>query len=74
MSPIELPRFSTISETAHALRCHPDTVAALIKRGELKAVRLGRAIRVVSESINALANRNDHGSTATQGAANVEHN
>jgi len=57
MSLSNATEFLTIKECAGTLRCHPDTVSAMIRRGELKAVRLGRAIRVVSESIHHLANQ-----------------
>ena len=50
-----LPDYLTVRQTADELHCHPDTVAALIRRGELRSVRLGRAVRVISESLKALA-------------------
>ena len=49
MSLRDVCEFLTVRETAQILQCHPDTVAAMIRRGELKVVRLGRAVRVVSE-------------------------
>jgi excisionase family DNA binding protein len=52
--PSDLPDFLTMRQTADELRCHPDTVAALIRRGELKAVRIGRAVRVLSSSLQQL--------------------
>ena len=55
MSFANLPNFLTVPQTAHELHCHPDTVTALVRRGELTAVRLGRAVRIVTESIAALA-------------------
>jgi excisionase family DNA binding protein len=71
MSLANLHDFLTVAEAAQELRCHPDTITALIRRRELKAVKLGRAVRVVSESINALINRSNHGSAASQEAADV---
>ena len=68
-----LPDFLTVAQTANELRCHPDTVTALIRCGKLKAVRLGRAIRVVSESISALASGNDHSDSAGVGGTHVNH-
>jgi len=56
MSLNDISEFLTVRETAQVLQCHPDTVAAMIRRGELKAVRLGRAVRVAADSIRALAN------------------
>jgi len=55
MSLNDISEFLTVRETAQVLQCHPDTVAAMIRRGELKAVHLGRAVRVAAESIRALA-------------------
>jgi len=52
--PLLSKEFLTIKECAAALACHPDTVVALIRRGELGAIRLGRAVRVVSASIQTL--------------------
>ena len=57
MSLRDVCEFLTVRETAQILQCHPDTVAAMIRRGELKVVRLGRAVRVVSESIRALTSK-----------------
>jgi excisionase family DNA binding protein len=56
MSLNDISEFLTVRETAQVLQCHPDTIAAMIRRGELKAVRLGRAVRVAADSIRALAN------------------
>jgi len=58
MSLTDLPEFLTVSETARELRCHVDTVTSMVKRGELRAVRLGRAVRIVAESIRTLAASN----------------
>lgn len=54
MSLNDICEFLTVRETAQVLQCHPDTVAAMIRRGELKAVRLGRAVRVAADLIRAL--------------------
>ena len=43
--------FVTVSEAARRLSCSPKTVRSAIDRGELKAVRLGRAWRVDVHSI-----------------------
>jgi len=56
MSLKDVCEFLTVRETAQILQCHPDTVAAMIRRKELRIVRLGRAVRVVSDSVRALAN------------------
>ena len=57
MSLKDISEFLTIQETAQILQCHPDTVCAMIRRRELRIVRLGRAVRVVSDSVRALANQ-----------------
>jgi len=57
MSLKEIRELLTVQETAEILQCHPDNVTALVKRGKLKVVRLGRAVRVVSDSIHALTNK-----------------
>lgn len=52
----DLPEFLTVSETSKLLRCHQDTISAMARRGEIRVVRLGRAVRVVRASIDALKN------------------
>jgi excisionase family DNA binding protein len=42
----DLPAVATVNEAAAVLQCHPDTVRAMIDRGDLQHVRLGRLIRV----------------------------
>ena len=44
-------------EAAEALGVSIDTVAALIASGELRAVRIGKAVRVPREEIEALIQR-----------------
>jgi excisionase family DNA binding protein len=68
MTTTNLPDFMTIRQTADELNCHPDTVAALIQRGELAAIRLGRAVRVVSASIQRLV----EDGARSEGGARVE--
>lgn len=38
--------YLTIPQAAEALSCSPDTVRRLIARGEIRAVRFGRLIRI----------------------------
>jgi excisionase family DNA binding protein len=79
--PSALPDFLTMRQTADELHCHPDTVAALIRRGELKAVRIGRAVRVLSSSIQLLpahggddsASDGAHGTASIQAADDCSH-
>ncbi len=45
--------FATIRETAQALECCTRTVERLIYSGEIKAVRIGRNLRVVIPALDA---------------------
>lgn len=38
--------YLTVAQTAQALNCSPDTVRRLISRGEMRATRFGRLIRI----------------------------
>lgn len=38
--------YLTVAQTAHNLNCSPDTVRRMISRGELRALRFGRLIRI----------------------------
>lgn len=51
----ELPAFLTVEEAAALLRLNKSTAYALIRRGQLPAVRLGKLIRVPSSCLAALA-------------------
>lgn len=42
-------KFITVEEAAEALRCSPDTVKDLIRRGRLPAYRIGRAMTRITE-------------------------
>jgi excisionase family DNA binding protein len=44
----------TIKQAAEKLQLHPNTIRNLILRGELKAERIGRSIRIRDENLNAL--------------------
>lgn len=41
----------SVVDVAVLLDCHPETVRRLIRRGELRAVRVGRLIRVPREAV-----------------------
>jgi excisionase family DNA binding protein len=40
------PTFVTVAEAARRLACHPKTVRAMVERGQLRAVKVGSALRV----------------------------
>jgi len=50
----ELPQMLTIDEAAAWLRLGRNGAYELIRRGEIKSVRLGRLIRVPREALEAL--------------------
>lgn len=47
-----LTTYLTIPEVAAALSCSRDTVRRLIARGEIRAVRFGRLIRVAASEVS----------------------
>lgn len=42
----DLPVAPSVKQAAALLGCHPHTVYAMIERGDLAAVRLGRLLRI----------------------------
>ena len=52
-----MPEVLKIDEVADYLRCHPETVRRLIKRGELQACHVGRVVRVPSRNLEEYLNR-----------------
>lgn len=53
MSPEKVPELLTRSEAAAALRVSLTTITRLTQSGQLRAVHVGRAIRIPAESIRA---------------------
>jgi len=49
-----MPDYLSVRETAEKLSCSPQTVRALIRRGAVRAFRVGKLIRVDTESILAI--------------------
>jgi len=47
----------TIGDTARRLAVSPTTVRRLLERGELTRIDLGRAVRVLSRSVDEFAER-----------------
>jgi excisionase family DNA binding protein len=46
------PLLLTVSDTARRLRRHEQTVRAMIRRGDLAAIRLGRLVRVLAATVD----------------------
>jgi excisionase family DNA binding protein len=46
------PLLLTVTDTARQLRRHEQTVRAMIRRGDLAAVRLGRLVRVLAAAVD----------------------
>jgi excisionase family DNA binding protein len=46
------PLLLTVTDTARRLRRHEQTVRAMIRRGDLAAVRLGRLVRVLAAGVS----------------------
>jgi len=55
--PFPVQRLLTIHQAAAELNCSPRTVWRLISAGSLRMVRLGRAVRITRESIEAFVAR-----------------
>jgi excisionase family DNA binding protein len=51
------PLLLTRREAARALGVSPDTVANLIRAGELRGVTIGRSVRVRQDEVTALIER-----------------
>jgi len=46
------PLLLTVPDAAHRLRRHEQTVRAMIRRGDLAAIRLGRLVRVLAAAVD----------------------
>jgi excisionase family DNA binding protein len=46
------PLLLTVPDTARRLHLHEQTVRAMIRRGDLEAVRLGRLVRVLASAVD----------------------
>lgn len=46
------PLLLTVPDTARRLRRHEQTVRAMIRRGDLAAIRLGRLVRVFAAAVD----------------------
>ena len=49
------PLLLTVPDTARRLRRHEQTIRAMIRRGDLAAIRLGRLIRILAATVDRAA-------------------
>jgi excisionase family DNA binding protein len=59
----DLPRLRTIREAAERLKVSTRSIRRWIDLGEIPVFRLGRAVRISEEDLQAFLNRNRWGST-----------
>ena len=57
MTLAEAPEFLNVSQVAEVLRISRALVYSMIARGDLKAVRCGRLVRIPREALEKLAGR-----------------
>ncbi len=57
-------RFLTVAEVAEWCRIHPATVRAMIERGDLPGVRIGKLYRIPQEAVERLVHISDHSGSA----------
>ncbi len=55
---LKLSRLLTVDEVARQLRCSQSMVYALVRRGELTAVRIGVSVRFREQDVEAFVNTN----------------
>ncbi len=70
-STVQPPSYLSIDGTSQELGCSPDTVRRLIARGELKAYRVGRLIRIRREDLNRALKPVTRVSELTSGGGSV---
>jgi len=51
------PVYYTVKEVAQILKLAPGTIYRAIYRGDLKYIKIGRAIRIPEESLRELSNK-----------------
>ncbi len=54
-SVLRAPLLLTVPDTARLLGRHEQTIRAMIRRGDLEAVRLGRLVRVLAAAVDRAA-------------------
>jgi excisionase family DNA binding protein len=59
-----LPRFLTVQESAGQVGCSPWLIRKEIREGKLRAVRLGRVVRVLDEDLASFARGQTPGGAA----------
>jgi excisionase family DNA binding protein len=55
MTPTTLPGFLLVSEAAARAKCSPFTIRKEIREGRLRAVRIGRLVRILDEDLTTWA-------------------
>jgi excisionase family DNA binding protein len=65
-SPRPLPDVLTVAEVAQQLRVSKMTIYRMINSGELRALRIGRSVRVPAAALAELLDTLHHHSTAPQ--------
>jgi len=53
----EIPRLHSVRDVADRIGVHPETIRRLIHEGRLRAVRVGRALRVDDAALEELVAR-----------------
>jgi excisionase family DNA binding protein len=49
--------FLTVGDVAERLRVHPQTVRAWIARGDLRAIKIGRTVRITQRDLQQMLDR-----------------
>jgi excisionase family DNA binding protein len=70
MAVTETPRLLTVNEAAARLRVHHRTIRRAIRDGELRAVRVRRAVRIQEEALERYLEKNDQPAEEVNRGAN----
>jgi excisionase family DNA binding protein len=62
-----LPEYLTVPEVAKRLKVHPKTILGWIRRGELKAVRVGKSWRLLEPDVVAFIEASTEAERAERG-------
>ena len=67
-----MPEYMTVQEIADRCRVHPATIRRHIAAGRLKAVRIGRRVRVKAEDLERYLSQNGSGSDRAKGVQDFD--